>query len=76
MGPLKFTQVILHYQKPLPKPLFCNIFSEPQFFLMGLHTVDAALHDDTAVEFQHIKTFLDDVTIAFCCEMLILEFLL
>lgn len=63
-------------KSPLSKPLFCNIFSETQVFLMGLHAVNAALHDDTAVEFQHIKTFLDDVTIAFCCEMLILEFLL
>ena len=65
----------VNIKNPLSKPLFCNIFSEPQFFLMGLHAVDAALHDDAAVEFQHIEAFLDNVAVAFCCEMLILEFL-
>lgn len=43
---------------------------------MCLHAVNAALHDDAAVEFEHVEAFFDDVTTAFCCEMLILEFLL
>ena len=43
---------------------------------MGLHAVNAALHDLACLHAEHLEALLDDVTAALRGEALVLEFLL
>ena len=49
--------------------------SKFQLILMRLHARNTALHDDTAVQPQHIKSFFDHLSVAFRRKILILKFL-